>query len=157
MFARRGRTAVAVVATVLLGCLAYALAQVRTCDGASKVARGSYQFRLCDISSEFIGKLPVIEPADEPRFSWRYADGTKPGRWRLEYHSQSTPAAVRTGLQPVFESAGFSPLRGEAMQKELGEGYEWWFDGHSAVGFALTPEAGGTGTKVDVFHNTGHD
>ena len=157
MFGRRVRAAVAVLAAVALGCLAYALAQLRTCDEVAQVGRGSYQYRLCDISSKFIGTLPVIEPTDEPRFSWRYADGMKPGRWRLEYRSQSTPAAVRSALQPVFERAGFSLQRGEAMQKELGEGYQWWFDGHSAVGLALTPEAGGTGTEVEVFHNTGHD
>jgi hypothetical protein len=147
----------AVVALVALGLVAYAFAQLRTCDEVSQVGRRSYQYRLCNVDKEFISKVPVVAPVDEPRFSWRYADGMKPGRWRLEYQSHSVPADVRAAVQSGLESAGFALQRGEAMRKELGEGYEWWFDGHSAIGLALTPGAGGNGTKVDVFHNTGHD
>lgn len=147
----------AAVALVVVGVAAVALAQLGTCDEVSLVRRRSYEFLLCGTADELIAKIPVVGPADEPLFSWRYADGMKPGLWRLEYESRSTSAEIRAALQPLLAARSFAPLRGEVIAKELGAGYDWWADGRSWLGVALTPATGGKGTKVNVVHNTGHD
>jgi hypothetical protein len=124
------------------------LLALRTCDEVWNSRRGSLDYHLCGIGGELIAELPIVAPANEPLYSWRLADGTMPGFVKQHYDSSQPPAAVRARLAAFLRQSGFSEGVADAE-------YEWWTNGHSAMGASVRPVTGGS--RVEVLHASGSD
>jgi hypothetical protein len=133
---------------VTLGLGAYVIAVSRNCDEAWNVLRGSFRYRLCGMGSELITAIPVVEALAPPTYSWKLADGTKPGHKLLRYDSGQSPEAVRTQLVEFLKHSGFTPKR---VEKD----HEWWAESTTELSFAVTRSDGHS--KVEVLEDTGLD
>jgi hypothetical protein len=81
-------------------------------------------------------------------YSWRLADGTKPGRNVLKYESLASPNTVRATLAEHLRQTGFS-------ERSVESDYEWWTDRHTELGLSIRGASGGS--HVEILHNTGSD
>ena len=133
---------------VLVALAIYVLLVLRRCDEASDVRRGSFDYRLCGVGSTFIATVPIVAVAGEPLYSWRLAEGTKPGYTELKYESVQLPVGVRATLTDFLRRSGFSERSTEGDRN-------WWADRYSEVGLVVHRVAGGS--HVEIVHNTGSD
>jgi hypothetical protein len=137
-----------------LGCFgaflvcAYAIAVGRNCHEAWNVSRGSFRYRLCGVSSELIAHIPVEGATAPPAYSWRLADGTKPGHSMVRYESHERPDVLHARVVEFLKGRGFGYRR---RDKE----HEWWGESRTEVGLAV--KSAGARSEVEVLHATGMD
>lgn len=138
----------ALVIAGLLSCAVYLVAVSRRCDEVRDARRGSFDYRLCGVGNELIARVPIVSPASEPLYSWRLANGTKPGHNQVRYESRDAPATVRAALAAFLRQAGFS-------ERSSDSDYEWWTDHRTEVGLSI--RGASAGSRIEVLHNTGND
>jgi len=151
MLAGARRAAIIGGALVIAGlvlCGVYLVAVSRRCGEVRDAPRGSFDYHLCGVGRELIARVPIVSPAGEPLYSWRLADGTKPGHNQVRYESRDAPATVRAALAAFLHQAGFS-------ERSTDGDYEWWTDHRTEVGLSI--RVANAGTRIEVLRNTGND
>ena len=138
----------ALVIAALTGFAVYFFLVLRRCGDARDVRRGSFDYRLCGVGGELIARIPIVAPASEPLYSWKLAEGTKPGHNTLKYESRASPSTVRTTLGEFLRHSGF-------FERSADIDYEWWTDRHTEVGLSIRDATGGS--HIEILHNTGSD
>jgi hypothetical protein len=92
---------VAILAYVGVVGLAISLA-----DQNFDVRRGSVQYYV--LFGSTIRNVPLIEPADAPRFQFRGGDGPKPTETIVSYASRAEAARIEAELARYLESRGYA-------------------------------------------------